>query len=148
MGLCEASLSFIFGQNKDGLELDTRILPEYLKHISHAVSIKQFNHYSQLYTSGKFRQYDYFEGNRKAYNSSLPPDYKLDNVKAPIYLYSGSCDAIISERDVEHLNEVLPNVRKYRSFKNFNHGDFVYGKNARSILYNEMVKTINSEIIR
>lgn len=145
LGLCEASLTFICGQNKDQLELDDRILPDFLKHLSHAVSLKQINHYLQLYTSGnKFRQYDYRERNKKVYNSSTPPNYKLDNVKAPIYLYSGKFDAIVSERDVEHLKEVLPNVRKYRSIRNYNHCDFNYGKNSRKVLFGDILNSMNS----
>lgn len=143
--MCEGALTFIFGHNKEGLEMDTRIIPNFLQHMSHAVSVKQFRHFIQLMSSGRFRQYDYQEKNRKAYNSTTPPDYNLKNVIAKIYIYSGGCDAIISERDVEHLKEVLSNVRKFRSIRNYNHGDFVYAKNARSTLYNGMVSAMNSE---
>lgn len=145
LGLCENSMSMIFGQNKEELELDTKILPDFLKHVAHAVSIKQILHFSQLCSSGKFRQYDYLEKNRKQYNSSTPPEYNLQNIKIPVYLYSGGSDALVSERDIEHLNEILPNVRKYRSFRNFNHADFNYGKNSRSMVFEEIFKAINTE---
>lgn len=145
MGLCGATLSMICGQNKNGLELDTQVLPDFLQHIAHAVSIKQMNHYLQLYSSGKFQQYDYKERNVKIYNSTHPPSYNLSRVEIPIYLYSGGCDLMVAERDVERLKESLANVPKYQVVRNYNHCDFNYGKNSRSLLYEDIVKAINIE---
>lgn len=145
MGLCEATMSVICGYNTGELQLDTRILPEYVKHVAHTVSIKQINHYLQLLSSGKFRQYDYQNSNQKIYNANSPPEYNLSNVKAPTYLYSGSCDALVSELDVQSLREHLPNVKKYKSIRNYNHCDFNYGKNSREILFDELIRTMNAE---
>jgi lysosomal acid lipase/cholesteryl ester hydrolase len=144
LNLCEGTLTALCGQNKDEVQIDIRILPDYLKHIAHSVSIKQINHYFQLYSSGTFRQYDYRDKNRKIYNSSTPPDYNLNNVKVPTYIYSGGSDMIVSEIDVENLRELLPNVKTHRSIRNFNHCDFNYGKNTRSILFNDIVKAMNA----
>jgi lysosomal acid lipase/cholesteryl ester hydrolase len=138
-------MTAICGQNIGEVQLDARILPDYMKHIAHQISIKQVNHYFQLYSSGKFRQYDYQSNNLKRYNSSLPPDYKLRNVKAEIYIYSGGCDGLVSELDIENLRERLPNVKGYRSIRNFNHCDFNYGKNTRSILFEDIVKAMDTE---
>ena len=145
IGLCESTITVICGSNTGELQLDTRILADYIKHIAHTVSIKQVNHFFQLHSSGKFRQYDYQQGNQKIYNSSSPPDYNLSNVKAPTYLYSGRCDALVSELDVQTLRELLPNVKKYKSIRNYNHCDFNYGKNSREVLFHDIVKTMNSE---
>jgi lysosomal acid lipase/cholesteryl ester hydrolase len=144
-GVCESGMSLICGQNVGEVQLDSRILPDYMKHIAHAISIKQVNHYFQLFTSGKFRQYDYQARNHVKYNSTLPPDYNLQNVKAPVYMYSGGCDAIVSEIDIQNLRERLPNIKKYKSFRNFNHCDFNYGKYTRSILYEDILRWIDSE---
>lgn len=143
--LCETTMIYICGQNKESIELDARILPDFIKHIAHAASIKQFNHYFQLYTSAQFQQYDYQLKNRDVYNSTVPPKYDLKYVIAPVYLYSGGSDMLVSERDVEHLKEVLPSVRKYRSIRNFNHCDFNYGKNGRTILFYDILSEMNSE---
>lgn len=82
----------------------------------------------------------------KVYNSSAPPSYNLNNVKAPMYIYSGSCDLMVAETDIEHLKEVLPNVKVYKSFKNFNHCDFNYGKNTRALLFEDILKAMNGEM--
>ena len=147
-GLCEAAVSMLCGNNKDGLELDTRIMQDFMKHKAHTVSIKQINHFSQLHASGKFRQYDYKYRNKIVYNSSQPTDYKLEDVKAPIYLYSGDCDVLVSEIDVEHLEQVLPNVQVHRSVKNYNHCDFNYGKHSRSVLFMDILEAFNKENIK
>jgi hypothetical protein len=49
-------------------------------------------------------------------------------------------------KDVEHLKTALTsNVREYRVIPNWNHMDFVFSKNARSVLYNNIVLSLNSE---
>jgi tRNA U38,U39,U40 pseudouridine synthase TruA len=133
------------GQNIGEVQLDTRILPDFIQHISHQISLKQANHYFQLMQNDKFRHYDYKSDNFKRYNSSLPPDYKLRNVKAKTYIYSGGSDGIVSEIDIEKLRKKLPNVKGYRSIRNFNHCDFNYGKNTRTILSEDIMKTMDSE---
>lgn len=61
-------------------------------HIAHEVAIKQFHHYWQLAMNGRFSHFDYKAENYKVYNKSSPPNYNLNNVKAPTYIYSGGCD--------------------------------------------------------
>lgn len=114
--------------------------------MSHSVSIKQLNHFAQLFKSGGFRHYDYQQKNMKVYNSPTPPSYNLNNVKAPMFIYSGSCDKVVAEKDAEHFREVLPNVKVYKSFKNFNHCDFNYGRNTRALLFEDILKAMNAEI--
>lgn len=143
--VCENMLLMICGQNGDELQLDEKIVPDLMKYISQSASTKQFNHFIQLYRSGKFRQFDYRQKNLQIYNSSMPPDYELQNVKAPVYLYNGAYDALVAIKDVEHLKESLPNVRKFRNIKSFNHCDFIYGKNTRKTLFNDILKAIKSE---
>lgn len=145
LAMCAASVMAMCGHNKGEMELDTKVLPNLLKHMSHFASARQVEHFLQGYQSGVFRQYDFERKNMKVYNSSTPPLYNLKNIKAPTYVYSASCDLLVSERDIEHLREVLPNVRSYKSFKNYNHCDFNYGKNSRSVYQNDILKAMNSE---
>lgn len=48
-------------------------------------------------------------------------------------------------QDVENLKSKLPNVRDYQIINNYNHLDFDYGKNARSILYSSILESLNNE---
>jgi hypothetical protein len=45
---------------------------------------------------------------------------------------------------VERLSQVLPNVRKYRLIDDYNHQDFFYAKNAKSNLYMEIFKLLQT----
>lgn len=119
--LCEITILLICGLNKNASETDKNILQTHFSRIAHSVSIKQFLHYFQSYKSGLFRMFDFQERNIEVYNSTSPPEYPLSNVIAPVYIYSGSCDLLVAEADIALLSRVLPNVRKYKNFENFNH---------------------------
>lgn len=47
-------------------------------------------------------------------------------------------------KDVEHLKRLLPNLGQYRLISNFNHIDFTYGRNTRKLVYNDIVKAIET----
>jgi hypothetical protein len=142
---CTLAIDGFCGVNSGERELDPKIPPIIMKYLSHTVSVKQINHYLQLHSSGKFRQYDYQNDNQKIYNSDSPPEYNLHNVRAPIYLYSAGCDALVSVIDVRYLKQSLSNVRRLRNFENYNHCDFEYGKNARWIVHEGILRDMNSE---
>jgi pimeloyl-ACP methyl ester carboxylesterase len=142
INMCTNILSMVCGRNDNGTETDTKILPVLTKYLSKAVSTKQFHHFIQLYHSGKFQHYDYQGENRKTYNQTFPPEYPLKNVRAPMHLYSGVNDMLVAEKDIERLKEVLKNVVTYKSLKNYNHCDFLYGRNSRNNIYQNIVTAL------
>lgn len=148
INMCTNILSMVCGRNDNGTETDTKILPVLTKYLSHAVSTKQFHHFIQLYRSGRFQFYDYQSQNRKIYNSTFPPEYPLENVKAPIYLYSGVNDMLVAEKDIERLRYVLSNVVSYKSNKNYNHCDFLYGRNSRSVVYENILNSLSNRVLK
>lgn len=110
-------------------------------------AVDQFVHYSQLINSGRFQQFDHGEvENLKRYNQATPPDYNLSNIKAPVALYYAESDAVTVTLDVERLSKELPNViNKYKvPHARFNHADFVWGLDAPRIVYDELLKTMES----
>lgn len=59
-----------------------------------AFSMKLANHYAQL-TKGVFQRYDYgIQENLKRYNSTIPPEYPVQNIKTPVYLITSLKDTI------------------------------------------------------
>jgi hypothetical protein len=52
-------------------------------------------HYFQIIKSKRFQQFDYGPKNMKIYGTKDPPEYKLKNVLAPVWIYHGTEDAII-----------------------------------------------------
>lgn len=94
--------------------------------------------------TGKFQQFDYgLDKNVQIYNSPDPPEYNLQNVTAPIYLYSASEDLLVDPKDVEKLKTLLPNVKYYENIKDWNHMDVLLGKNARKVLYEKILTSLN-----
>ena len=111
--------------------------------MSPSASMMQIIHFLQLHLSGKFHQFDHKENNFYYYNSRDPPEYKLSNVIAPMYLYCGSQDTLTAPKDVESLATKLPNVKKYESVYDWNHMDVILGRNSRNILYKNILKSMN-----
>lgn len=103
----------------------------------------QFIHYAQWTTSGHFRKFNFGKaGNLLHYNSATPPDYNLKNVTVPISIYYGQNDVITVPEDVKNLIKILPNVIDDRLIKEFNHVDFIWGKQAPHLVYDKIVETI------
>lgn len=112
--------------------------------MSPIVSVKQLLHFLQLHKSGRFQMFDYESDNLKRYFRQTPPEYKLMNVTAPVFLYSASEDSLISPKDVERLKILLPNAKCHESVDDWNHMDVMLGRDSRSILYKKILESMNA----
>lgn len=142
---CRHVISVLCGGNILGPESDARFLANGLEKLTHSVSVKQLLHYLQCYVSQKFTQYDYGDRNMDIYNTSKPPDYPLENIKTPVFIYAGLMDIVVAEGDLDYLTGILPNVKKYKKIFNYNHCDFALAKNSREIVFNEILEAMNAE---
>ncbi|XP_061401980.1 lipase 3-like [Musca vetustissima] len=102
-------------------------------------STNQMIHYIQLgeQSIGRFCQMDYGEKkNQKIYGQSSPPDYDLENIRAPTYLYSSENDNFCTAKDVDTLVAKIKNLAgDYRiPEQSFNHLDFIVAKNMREMV--------------
>ena len=113
--------------------------------MSPTVSVKQLNHYLQLYKSGKFRRYDHDKNNDFHYGTMTPPEYELDNVMVPAYLYHAEQDRLVVKEGVDRLARKLPNLQHYEIVPDFNHIDVMLGKDARVLLYENILHYMNKE---
>lgn len=68
------------------------------RHISPRQSVNQITHFFQSANSGKFRRFDYGDNNIEIYNETSPPDYKLDNISVPMFIYHGGNDFIVGRK--------------------------------------------------
>lgn len=119
------------------------MLPVILGHAPAGASTRQMQHYGQLKRSGKFVQYDYgWLKNYWYYHSFSPPAYKLKNVRCKVVLHYSENDWLATPEDVEELQQRLPNVvgKIVVEYPEFNHVDFVWGINARELLYRRVLK--------
>ncbi|XP_049765584.1 lipase 3-like [Schistocerca cancellata] len=111
-------------------------------HIPAGSSTRQFIHYAQGIDKGHFRQYDHgMVENIKRYKQPTPPDYKLINVKAPVYLFYSLNDWLAGPQDIDRLYTQLGNAkRKFKvAYEKFNHLDFTYGKDAYDLVYKHVL---------
>lgn len=75
-----------------------------------------------------------------------PPQYNLKNVTAPVAVYYAQKDWLTTVSGLQKLMTELPNVvhEFLITAEDFNHNDFIYGVRAPRLVYDEIVKNINS----
>lgn len=131
----------------DSAQLNHTMLPVILGHTPAGSSTKQLLHFAQLKSSGHFRQFDfgYFENYRR-YRRFSPPDYPLEKVVAKVAIHYGANDWLTVPADIERLELALPNtIGKFLvKFSEFNHLDFVWGIDARELVYNKVVQVMRA----
>ncbi|XP_071877191.1 lipase 3 isoform X1 [Bombus fervidus] len=142
-GFCVCWFSLIAGFGSD--QLDKSMLPLILGHFPAGASAKQIIHYSQNILSGSFRKFDYgATENLKTYGSTQPPIYDLEKVKTPIVIFYSKNDFLNDPADIKRLTDRLPNVieTKEIEYSKFNHIDYLWGRDARVILYNTVLTVL------
>lgn len=99
-----------------------------------------------MFLSGKFRRYDYGpEGNTIQYGQKEPPEYVLETITAPVYLYYSKNDIVNSEKDVLFLFKKLQNAKKFLiDDPNFNHMDFLFAINAPTLVFERALNVLES----
>lgn len=141
--LCSNVLFLLGGFN--AAQLNESMLPVILGHVPAGASTQQMVHYGQLIQSGRFAQYDDgWLGNRVRYGSFRAPEYDLANVQAPVVLHYSLNDWLADERDVQRLVSELGNVKAVHLVEDrlFNHFDFLWGLDARRLVYERVVKVM------
>ncbi|XP_055848132.1 uncharacterized protein LOC129913464 [Episyrphus balteatus] len=120
--LCSNPLFLAAGFDED--TVDPAILELVKQSTPSGASTGQFKHYMQLYNSAKFCQFDHGPiKNLAKYRSLTPPDYPIEKVRAPMYMYYSDNDILAAIEDVEKLISKLSTVRQaYRiPVKTFDH---------------------------
>ncbi|KAL0127530.1 hypothetical protein PUN28_003064 [Cardiocondyla obscurior] len=138
--ICSNIMFLLCGFDKE--QFNYTLLPIILSHDPAGASTKTLVHFSQNIKSGNFCPYDYgYEKNQLIYNATKPPNYNLTTITIPIALFYGDNDWLVNSLDVKRLYRSLSNVFLYRvSLPNFNHLDFIWGKDAYKFVYKEVLK--------
>lgn len=78
------------------------------------------------------------------YRSPYPPDYHLENIVVPVVFYIGDKDDLVTIEDskkcIDHMNP--KSYREMKIIENMDHMNFVYAWDAKSMVYDEVVKDI------
>lgn len=110
-------------------------------------SIKQIAHYGQEIASGHFRHFDHgLLNNMRKYGKFTPPSYDLKKITAPVALFYALNDWLVAVADVHQLGRQLPNVVKWKliPYERFSHVDFMWAKDGRKLLYEEVIELMRN----
>ncbi|KAL5277014.1 LIPA.2 family protein [Megaselia abdita] len=145
--LCANVLFLIAGYDDENL--NRTMIPEILAVTPAGASVHQITHYLQEFRSGYFRQFDHFYyRNKKRYGSYSPPNYDLKQLTAPVHFYYGTNDKLASVTDVMKLAGSVPKSALKGNYKvpheKFNHLDFIWAIHVKELLYDKVIKDINS----
>lgn len=137
----------IFKTNLDKIKLfPQKVLPNVFNAFPAGASLNQVIHYAQMVHSGKFCKFDFGEEvNKEKYGSLSPPEYKLENITAPINLFFSDVDGVLHYPDVFKLIEKLPNVNfvKFIKNENFQHLDFLTAIRVNEFVNNDILNLLN-----
>ncbi|XP_014213302.1 lipase 3-like [Copidosoma floridanum] len=141
---CSNSLFLISGFNSKQLDFD--LLPKIWSLFPAGTSIKLYTHFLQQVTVNELRKFDYgAENNLLMYNSSVPPNYDISQIRVPVAVFWSENDWTVVKEDVYHFYEQLSfklGIYKVEDSL-FNHFDFLWGMNAPETLYANMLNVMN-----
>lgn len=140
---CKNILFALTGPNLDQLNPD--YLPVILSHTPAGTSARTLLHFLQNGRADKFQDFDHgFFGNFRLYGQATPPAYKLSKVTAPVACFYSENDWLAPPVDVQRTLSEIPNViLKFRvDNKNFSHLDFVWARDAVSLVYQPLLKVL------
>ncbi|KAL5253872.1 hypothetical protein ACHWQZ_G013589 [Mnemiopsis leidyi] len=124
--------------------LDESRVPIYVAHTPAGTSVRNMIHWAQLLRAKQLQRYDYGtpDENMKHYNSTTPPVYDISGLDVPTALFSGGNDFLADPRDVAWLEgQLRPEiVVKNVFYDNYNHLDFVWGKDAFQTIYKYLIE--------
>lgn len=143
--LCSNLVFLLCGFNRD--QLNVTNLPVIYGHMPSGAATKQVAHYGQIATSGKFSKFDYGpDGNMQKYKTEDPPDYPVEKITTRVVIFAGGEDWLAAPEDVEILQSKLPNVELYKvKDKRFNHMDFLWAKDVKTLVFDKISKLFSSQ---
>ncbi|XP_023720755.1 lipase 3 isoform X2 [Cryptotermes secundus] len=146
---CKASVftnslcvGFIFSIVGKSTQLDRERLVVMLAHTPAGGSSREVIHYAQGALSGEFCQFDFgTEKNMELYGQPSPPRYNMSHVTTPVAMFHSDNDKLAPIYNVNKVFSALSNViGNFRvPLKTFNHLDFMWGKDANSLVYEDVV---------
>nr|CAD7264744.1 unnamed protein product [Timema shepardi] len=143
--VCLHLMSLVGGFND--FSVNTTSLPVNLGHFPNGASQKTVAHIGQTVMSGRFSQFDYGRNmNLKKYGRATSPDYDLEAITAPVALYYGDNDLLVTPHDIARLFTALKNSRDrtMKKFYTYSHFDFLWGVNVKSVVYDYILSVIDA----
>ncbi|XP_047503796.1 lipase 3-like, partial [Pieris napi] len=143
--VCKNIFFFIGGHNED--QFNATLLPVKFGHFPAGASVRQLSHYGQSISTSMFRRYDHgWAQNLLRYGSPEPPRYNLSNIVCPVYLHYSESDPLADVIDVNKLFNELGGtpIRIRVPDKKFSHIDFVWGIDAKTLVYDNVIEIMKN----
>lgn len=106
----------------------------------------QFTQYAQLAKFDEFQKYDYhWLINLAKYGQLTPPAYDITKITAPTALFYSDSDVTTNIIDIQRLKSKLFSLvyeQRLPASLGFNHLDYVWAKDVRQIVYNDLINLI------
>jgi len=130
----------------DAPQMNFTLLPVIVGHTPAGTSSRTVLHFAQGVQSGRFREFDFGDEQRNIdeYGVASPPEYSLQHVTCPVLLYWGENDWLTQPEDVAYIAGQLPGlIASHRvPYDSWNHLDFLWGKEADSLLYRPVMEVM------
>lgn len=143
--MCRDFFALSIGMQPDAM--DPSMAPIYMSHMPAGTNVKTMVQMGQIFRNGNyFYKYDYgMLGNMREYGSYVPAEYDVRKVSAPTALLGGPADGFADPRDLDILADKLPNVlyNKQVDSDGFGHLNFILGRDAKSLVYDNVLETFN-----
>ncbi|XP_022830192.1 lipase 3-like [Spodoptera litura] len=144
--ICSNILFLIGGWNEN--QHNATMMPVIFGHTPAGSSVRQLAHYGQGIADKGFRRYDYGSAlaNYREYKVFKPPSYDLSKVTTPVFLHYSDSDPLAHVQDVDRLfSELGRAIGKFRVPEStFSHIDYMYGINAKELVYDRVINLIKS----
>lgn len=142
--ICENSVFVLCGFDK--AQYNEQLTEVVFAHTPAGTSIKTIVHYAQeIHDDGLFRMFDYGANeNQIRYGQATPPQYPLENISTPVTLIYADNDWLAGPEDVALLHRRLRNSQGMVRvpFATFNHLDFLWGRDAKTLVYDDLIRRI------
>ncbi|CAL8068154.1 unnamed protein product [Orchesella dallaii] len=146
-GLCERFHFAMFGA--DAPQFNYSDIANMVAKSQDNTGWKQLVHFGQNLLACGFNKYDFGrKRNLELYGMENPPQYELGRLKVPTYIFYGEADNFITPRDLAKTRDAIPSTYM-KGFHRvdwplFNHVDFLMAKDADVLVYNKILRTLNS----
>ncbi|KAJ6636984.1 Gastric triacylglycerol lipase, partial [Pseudolycoriella hygida] len=144
--ICENTVFVLCGFDK--AQYNETLMPVIFGHTPAGTSTKTVVHYAQeIHEKGNFQYFDYgTKENLVRYGQEHPPQYHLQNISTPIALFYAQNDWLAGPEDVSLLFDKLhrSTIGMFKvPFDSFNHVDFIWGKDAPTLVYSKMLEVMS-----
>ncbi|XP_052570156.1 tear acid lipase-like protein [Peromyscus californicus insignis] len=119
----------------------------YAGQIPAGTSVRSILHFSQGIRTGLFQAYNWDSEslNMHHYNQSTPPIYNVENMKVQTVIWNGGQDILANPIDVKNLVAKTYNLVYHKKIGDYNHLDFIIGKDVAEKVYNDLFAFIKKD---